>query len=103
MHSAAWDDNYDLSGKTVAVIGGGSSAVQIIPKIQPGICGTLSEKLAQAYMGSGWKIDTLPQIICVDHDRIWCKVCRPRRDQLQVYVRCFPPHPAVLIKYSRHR
>jgi cation diffusion facilitator CzcD-associated flavoprotein CzcO len=35
MHSAAWDGNYDLTGKTVAVIGGGSSAVQIIPSIQP--------------------------------------------------------------------
>lgn len=38
MHSAAWDGNYDLTGKTVAVIGGGSSAVQIVPNIQPGIC-----------------------------------------------------------------
>jgi len=36
MHSAVWDNHYDLSGKTVAVIGGGSSAVQIIPNIQPG-------------------------------------------------------------------
>jgi len=35
MHSAAWDDSYDLTGKTVAVIGGGSSAVQVIPSIQP--------------------------------------------------------------------
>ncbi|KAF4626164.1 hypothetical protein G7Y89_g11997 [Cudoniella acicularis] len=35
MHSAAWDSSYDLTGKTVAVIGGGSSAVQIIPQIQP--------------------------------------------------------------------
>jgi cation diffusion facilitator CzcD-associated flavoprotein CzcO len=35
MHSATWDSDYDLSGKTVAVIGGGSSAVQIIPQIQP--------------------------------------------------------------------
>ncbi|PSS16494.1 hypothetical protein M430DRAFT_50875 [Amorphotheca resinae ATCC 22711] len=35
MHSAQWDDTYDLTGKTVAVIGGGSSAVQIIPCIQP--------------------------------------------------------------------
>jgi cation diffusion facilitator CzcD-associated flavoprotein CzcO len=37
MHSANWDNAYDLSGKTVAVIGGGSSAVQIIPSIQPGM------------------------------------------------------------------
>jgi hypothetical protein len=36
MHSAAWDGSYDLKGKTVAVIGGGSSAVQIVPNIQPG-------------------------------------------------------------------
>ena len=35
MHSARWDDKYDLSGKTVAVIGGGSSSVQIVPSIQP--------------------------------------------------------------------
>lgn len=36
MHSAAWDADYDLTGKTVAIIGGGSSAVQIVPNIQPG-------------------------------------------------------------------
>lgn len=36
MHSARWDVEYDLKGKTVAVIGGGSSAVQIVPSIQPG-------------------------------------------------------------------
>jgi cation diffusion facilitator CzcD-associated flavoprotein CzcO len=35
MHSAAWDTTYDLTDKTVAVIGGGSSAVQIVPAIQP--------------------------------------------------------------------
>ena len=35
MHSAQWDSSYDLSDKTVAVIGGGSSAVQVIPSIQP--------------------------------------------------------------------
>ncbi|KAJ9614291.1 hypothetical protein H2200_002427 [Cladophialophora chaetospira] len=35
MHSAQWDESYDLTGKRVAVIGGGSSAVQLIPSIQP--------------------------------------------------------------------
>jgi cation diffusion facilitator CzcD-associated flavoprotein CzcO len=35
MHSAKWDNTYDLTGKTVAIIGGGSSAVQIIPSLQP--------------------------------------------------------------------
>lgn len=42
MHSSAWDADYDLTGKTVAVIGGGSSAVQVIPSIQPS---TLSPKV----------------------------------------------------------
>ncbi len=33
MHSARWDHDYSLKGKTVAVIGTGASAIQIIPSI----------------------------------------------------------------------
>jgi cation diffusion facilitator CzcD-associated flavoprotein CzcO len=32
-HSAAWDENYDYSNKTIAVLGNGSSGVQIIPQL----------------------------------------------------------------------
>lgn len=35
MHSAAWKPDTDLSGKVVAVLGSGSSAIQIVPTIQP--------------------------------------------------------------------
>ncbi len=35
LHSANWDDHVDLEGKTVAIIGTGSSAIQIVPQIQP--------------------------------------------------------------------
>ncbi|MCS0639325.1 NAD(P)/FAD-dependent oxidoreductase [Streptomyces sp. LP05-1] len=35
FHSARWDHGYDLTGKRVAVIGTGASAIQIIPAIQP--------------------------------------------------------------------
>lgn len=35
MHTAEWDANYDLTGKTVAVIGTGASAIQLIPHIAP--------------------------------------------------------------------
>ena len=42
LHSAAWNDSVDLAGKRVAVIGGGSSAVQIVPNIQPGMSHQLS-------------------------------------------------------------
>ena len=33
FHSARWDHGYDLTGKRVAVIGTGASAVQIVPEI----------------------------------------------------------------------
>ncbi len=33
FHSARWDANYDLSGKTVAVIGTGASSIQVVPAI----------------------------------------------------------------------
>ncbi|MEU5363394.1 NAD(P)/FAD-dependent oxidoreductase [Streptomyces sp. NPDC005925] len=35
FHSARWDHDYDLTGKRVAVIGTGASAIQIVPSIQP--------------------------------------------------------------------
>jgi cation diffusion facilitator CzcD-associated flavoprotein CzcO len=33
IHSARWDHNYDFTGKRVAVVGTGASAVQIIPEL----------------------------------------------------------------------
>ena len=35
FHSARWKHGYDLTGKRVAVIGTGASAIQFIPQIQP--------------------------------------------------------------------
>ena len=35
FHSAEWDHSVELSGKRVAVIGTGASAVQFVPEIQP--------------------------------------------------------------------
>jgi cation diffusion facilitator CzcD-associated flavoprotein CzcO len=35
MHTARWDHDYDVSGKRVAVIGTGASAVQVVPAIAP--------------------------------------------------------------------
>ena len=35
FHSARWNHDYDLSGKRVAVIGTGASAIQFIPQVQP--------------------------------------------------------------------
>jgi cation diffusion facilitator CzcD-associated flavoprotein CzcO len=35
FHSARWDHSYDLTGKRIAVIGTGASAIQFVPAIQP--------------------------------------------------------------------
>jgi len=35
FHSSTWDHSVDLGGKSVAVVGTGASAIQIVPAIQP--------------------------------------------------------------------
>ncbi|WP_425245500.1 flavin-containing monooxygenase [Streptomyces sp. NEAU-NA10] len=35
FHSARWDHDHDLTGKRVAMVGTGASAIQIVPAIQP--------------------------------------------------------------------
>jgi len=35
FHSARWDHDYDLTGKSVAVVGTGASAIQFVPQIVP--------------------------------------------------------------------
>lgn len=49
MHSANWDSDYDLTHRKVAVIGGGSSAVQLIPSIQPKV-----KKLTAFLRSAAW-------------------------------------------------
>ncbi|WP_017599777.1 flavin-containing monooxygenase [Nocardiopsis lucentensis] len=41
FHSANWDHDHDLTGRRVAVIGTGASAIQFVPRIQPRV-GALS-------------------------------------------------------------
>jgi cation diffusion facilitator CzcD-associated flavoprotein CzcO len=35
FHSARWEHDYDLTGRRVAVVGTGASAIQFVPQIQP--------------------------------------------------------------------
>jgi cation diffusion facilitator CzcD-associated flavoprotein CzcO len=37
FHSATWDQDHDLTGRRVAVIGTGASAIQFVPAIQPSV------------------------------------------------------------------
>lgn len=43
------DPTYDLSGKRVALIGGGSSGIQILPRIQP-----LAKRVDHYMKGRNW-------------------------------------------------
>ena len=88
MHSAKWDATYDLKGKTVAVVGGGSSAVQLVPSIQPS-----GSKMNRLHIPmdpfltsecSRWEIDPIPKITSVDHDRFRRQICRAWRHKFLV-------------------
>ncbi len=46
MHSAKWDHGVDFHGKTVGIIGTGSTSVQIVPQLQK------IAKQVQVYMRS---------------------------------------------------
>lgn len=35
FHTACWDKSYDWTGKKIAVIGNGSSGIQVVPSLQP--------------------------------------------------------------------
>ena len=37
LHSASWDPDFDAKGKNVAVIGAGSSGIQIVPSLLPAV------------------------------------------------------------------
>ncbi|MGQ0632503.1 MAG: flavin-containing monooxygenase [Sporichthyaceae bacterium] len=51
IHSARWDHDYDLTGKRVAVIGTGASAIQIIPELV-----NLAEQVTVFQRTPGWVI-----------------------------------------------
>ncbi len=51
FHTARWDHDYDLTGKRVAVIGTGASAVQVVPSIAPQV-----EKLSVFQRTAAWVV-----------------------------------------------
>lgn len=51
IHTARWPEGFDHRGKTVAVIGNGSTGVQLVPEIQPGV-----EKLYHIVRTPTWVI-----------------------------------------------
>lgn len=36
IHTASWPEGFDSAGKTIAVIGNGSTGIQVLPELQKG-------------------------------------------------------------------
>jgi len=60
IHPAKWDHNVDLTGKTVAVIGNGSSAIQIIPAIKDKVSKLDNYVRSTTWITSGFGGDLVP-------------------------------------------
>ncbi|MCJ1292903.1 hypothetical protein MMC34_004456 [Xylographa carneopallida] len=54
LHSAQWDESYDYKGSNVAVIGAGSSGIQIVPTLQPEV-----KRLDHYVRGRTWIATTI--------------------------------------------
>jgi cation diffusion facilitator CzcD-associated flavoprotein CzcO len=60
IHPAMWDHSVDLEGKTVAVIGNGSSALQIIPAIKDKVAKLDNYVRSTTWITSGFGGDLVP-------------------------------------------
>ena len=86
MHSARWDADYDMKGKKVAVIGGGSSAVQIIPNIQKEVDQLYAFLRSPVWITTGFgakvSLDSAAETYSTAD---WILVRRPRRHELRLF------------------
>lgn len=85
LHSAAWDQNASLKSQRVAVIGNGSSGIQLVTALQP--CAPHERTLADqiAYWNSGWKINDIHKKPYLDFHDVGSRFRWPEWSQLQLY------------------
>lgn len=69
FHSATWDHNFDLSGKRVAVIGTGASAIQFVPAIVPDV-----EKLDLYQRSAAWVVPKSDRLFSRSEQTLFKKV-----------------------------
>lgn len=106
FHSARWDHDYDLTGKRVAVVGTGASAIQFVPAIQPQV-GRLTvfqrtpawviPRRDRAYSGLERSLfRALPQTLALSRALIYA------RRELYVFGFRNPPVIRLLERIARH-
>ncbi|MEU8895831.1 NAD(P)/FAD-dependent oxidoreductase [Nocardia sp. NPDC048505] len=62
FHSAEWDHSVDLTGKRVAVVGSGASAVQIVPAIAERVAALEVVQRSAYWVGNKWDHRTNPVV-----------------------------------------
>ncbi|KAI1619258.1 hypothetical protein EDD37DRAFT_217336 [Exophiala viscosa] len=60
LHSAAWDETADWAGKLVGVIGNGSSAIQIVPTLQPKAKRLINYIRSPTWISTNFNLDFAP-------------------------------------------
>ncbi|KAH7021896.1 hypothetical protein EDB80DRAFT_744547 [Ilyonectria destructans] len=61
VHSASWDSSLDWIGKRVALIGNGSSAIQILPQLQPKASRVTNYIRTPNWISSNFSADLTPE------------------------------------------
>ncbi|KAM5361410.1 hypothetical protein ACJZ2D_013100 [Fusarium nematophilum] len=61
MHSASWDTTLDWTGKRVAMIGNGSSAIQMVPAMQPGAAKIVNYIRSATWISSNFAAEFTPE------------------------------------------
>jgi hypothetical protein len=90
MHSANYEEGYVLDGKKVAVIGAGSSGVQIVAAIQKKV-DTLYHWIRRFVLAKSPSTPLLTDIQShLDNSRLRPTLGRPRRRKLQIHPRTNP-------------
>ncbi|OAL04210.1 putative monooxygenase [Phaeosphaeriaceae sp. SRC1lsM3a] len=88
LHSASWDNNVDLAGKRVAVIGNGSSGIQLVTAIQP-----VAAHLTTFIRSPTWIATTLGQDFAGPNGANF--------DYTEAQKREFLDHPEKLVAYRK--
>jgi cation diffusion facilitator CzcD-associated flavoprotein CzcO len=79
FHTARWEHHHDLTARTVAVVGTGSSATQIVPAIQP-----IVEKLYVFQREPGWVLPKGERDFDDDERASFTSRWRKRRERLRL-------------------
>ncbi|KAL6407714.1 uncharacterized protein AUP68_08736 [Ilyonectria robusta] len=61
LHSASWDTTTDWIGKRVAVIGNGSSAIQMVPKMQPDAAKIVNYVRSATWISANYAAEFTPE------------------------------------------